>query len=174
MEMERAMSDVIVILGVAALIGWVIVRQLRGEPLRAKRVVVLPAVLAGYAIVSLNGQHGVGIADVCCLAASAAMAGLIGAGQGLVMRLENRNGGLWGQLPGRGLWLWAALLASRILVTVVAVAIGAHVATSTDSIILALGINRLAQAGVIGLRAMAAGIPFAPEQDRHNGRFGEV
>jgi hypothetical protein len=168
------MSDVIVILGVAALIGWVIVRQMRGEALRARRVLLLPAVLVGYALVTLSGEHGVGIADVSCLALSAVLALVIGAGQGFVMRLENRDGGLWGQLPRRGLWLWAALIASRVLVTVIAVAIGAHVATSTDSIILALGINRLAQAGVITLRAMAAGIPFAPEQDHHHGRFGQA
>lgn len=168
------MSDVIVILGVAAVIGWVIVRQLRGEPLRARRVVVLPAALVGYAVLSLSGEHGVGIADVFCLGASGVLALLIGVGQGLVMHLENQDGGLWGQLPRRGLWLWAALVASRVLVTAMALAIGAHAATSTDSIILALGINRLAQAGVISLRAMVAGIPFAPEQDRRHGHFGEV
>ena len=40
------MSEVIRVLAVVAVIGYVIGRQLMGEPLRGKRVVVLPVILA--------------------------------------------------------------------------------------------------------------------------------
>ncbi|HZY75482.1 MAG TPA: hypothetical protein VFE40_04120 [Jatrophihabitantaceae bacterium] len=42
---------------------------------------------------------------------------------------------------------------------------GAQVAASTSTILLLLGINRLAQAAVVLPRALAADIPFAPEKD---------
>lgn len=41
----------------------------------------------------------------------------------------------------------------------------AHVAASSATILLMLGINRLGQAAVVVPRALAAGIPFAPEKD---------
>jgi hypothetical protein len=81
------------------------------------------------------------------------------------MRLESRDGALWGQLPLKGLWLWALLIGTRLLVSGVADVAGAHVAASTSTILLLLGINRLAQAAVVLPRALAADIPFAPEKD---------
>jgi hypothetical protein len=162
---EKAVSTVLTVAAVVAVIIYVISRQLKGEPLRAKRVLVLPAVLAVVGLVDLNGSKGVNGADIACIAASALMAAGIGAAQGARMRLEHRDGGLWGQMPVRSLWLWGALILSRLAVAVVAVPLGAHLASSTGSILLVLGLNRLAQALVITLRATAAGIPFAAEKD---------
>jgi hypothetical protein len=49
--------------------------------------------------------------------------------------------------------------------TVLAGALGAHVAASSAPIVLLLGVNRLGQAAVITRRALASGIPFAREKD---------
>jgi hypothetical protein len=140
---------VLAVAAVVAVIIYVIGRQLRGEPLRAKRVLVLPAVLAVVGLVDLSGSKGVNAADIVCIIASALMATGIGVAQGAKMRLELRDGGLWDQMPVRSLWLWGALILSRVAVTVVAVPLGAHIASSTGSILLVLGLNRLAQAAVI-------------------------
>lgn len=51
---------------------------------------------------------------------------------------------------------WLEVLAART---------GAHVAASTTLLLFTLGLNRLGQAAVIVLRAIRAGIPFAPEKD---------
>jgi hypothetical protein len=154
------------VLAVIAIVGFVIGRQLMGEPLRGKRVVLLPAVLIviGFADLTSDGRHPQA-ADVLCLVISAVIAAGIGAGQGSVLRLESRNGALWGQMPLRGLWLWIALVASRVVMTLVASGLHAHLAASTAGIVLILGVNRLAQAAVVFPRALAAGIPFAPERD---------
>ena len=80
-------------------------------------------------------------------------------------RLERRDGYLWAQLPKRGLWLWGGLIVSRLVITGIAHAAGAHVAAGTAAILLMLGLNRAAQALVVVPRAIAAGIPFAPEKD---------
>ncbi|MFI1097405.1 hypothetical protein [Streptomyces sp. NPDC020917] len=156
------MIDILAVIAVAAL---VIGRQLMGEPLRGRRVLVLPAVLAVVGVTRLRGHGAVTTADLVFLVAGALLAVAIGAGQGAAMRLESRNGGLWGRMPVRGLWWWAALIGTRVGLTALAGAGGAHLAASSAPIVLMLGANRLGQAGVITLRALSSGIPFAPEKD---------
>ncbi len=154
------------VLAVIAIVVYVIGRQLRGEPLRGKRLILLPAILTVIGIVDLGGHHGhVGALDVLFIAISAAVAIAIGLAQGVSMRLESRDGALWGQLPVRALWLWLALIVARVLVMAVAHGTDAHLAAGSAPILMTLGLNRLAQAFVIGARAVAAGIPFAPEKD---------
>jgi hypothetical protein len=159
-------SEVIRVLAVVAIIGYVIGRQLMGEPLRGKRVVLLPVILAVAGVVDL-GKHGrhVEPADVVFLVISGLIAVTIGLLQGRMMRLEARNGALWGQMPVRALWLWALLVGSRLIMTVIALAVGAKVAGSSAPIIMLLGINRLGQAAIVMRHALATGIPFAPEKD---------
>jgi hypothetical protein len=159
------MNTVLIVAAVAVAVVFVIGRQLQGEALRGKRVVLLPAVLTLVALISLAGMRQLGTADIACIALGALIAAVIGVGQGAVMRLESRDGGLWGQLPTRGLWLWGALIGSRLAFVAVAVPLGAHAVWSSDSLLFVLGVNRLAQAAVIASRAVAAGIPFAAERD---------
>lgn len=153
------------VLAVIAIVAYVIGRQLLGEALRGKRVIALPAVLTVIGLTRLGGGHHVRAVDVACLAVSAVIALAIGLGQGAMMRLEERDGALWGRMPARSLLLWAALIASRVTMTVLASALGAHVAASSAPILLLLGVNRLGQAAAITRRALASGIPFATEKD---------
>lgn len=154
------------ILAVIGVIGFVIFRQIQGEPLRGKRTVVLPAILTvvGFSDLRGNGGH-LQPADITCLVVGAIGAAAIGAGFGTMMRLESRNGYLWAQLPVRGLWLWVALVIWRVAAMALAGAMHAHVAASSSTLLFSLGVNRLAQAAVIMLRALAVGVPFAPEKD---------
>ncbi|MBP2319983.1 hypothetical protein JOF56_000368 [Kibdelosporangium banguiense] len=158
--------DVLKIVAVIAIIGYVIARQLLGEPLRGKRLILMPAVLTVIGIVDLgkSTQHLAGV-DIAFIAASAVLAAGVGVWQGTMMRLESREGVLWGQMPARSLWLWAGFIVARIALNLVANGFGAHVAASTAPLLVTLGINRLAQAAVIAPRAFAAGVPFAPEED---------
>jgi hypothetical protein len=152
------------VLAVIAIVGFVIYQQVAGQPLRGKRVVVLPAVVTVIGFLGLRGHH-LGSADIVWLTVGAAGSLLIGLAFGLIMRLESRDGVLWGKMPLRGLWLWVALVAWRVLIMVIAARTGAHVAASTTPLLFTLGLNRLGQAAVIVPRAMLSGIPFAPEKD---------
>ncbi|MBM9508686.1 hypothetical protein [Actinacidiphila acididurans] len=153
-------------LAVIAIAAYVIGRQLFGEALRGKRVILLPAVLAVIGVTRLGGPgRPVEPKDVALLLVSGLIAAAIGLGQGAMMRLSSRDGGLWGRMPLRGLWLWAALVGSRVVVMVLASALGAHVAASSAPILLMLGVNRLGQAAMIVRRAHLAGIPFTREKD---------
>jgi hypothetical protein len=160
------MSAPIEILAAIAVIAYVIGRQLTGEPLRGKRVVVLPVILTVIGAVDLGGsEHPVRPVDAVLLLVGAVVVAAIGLAQGAVMRLERRNGTLWGQMPVASLWLWLALVASRLMLTLLAVGLDAKAASAGSTILLMLGINRLGQAAVIVLRAVTSRIPFAPEKD---------
>jgi hypothetical protein len=156
------MSSIVEIAALVAAVGYVVVTQVRGQSLHAKRLVLLPAVVIVIGLAGLHGMTGVTAADVACITASALIAAAIGCAQGRMTQLQARNGALWGRLPARGLWLWAALVISRVAMMVLAHGIGAEAATSLDSVLLVLGINRLAQAGVIASRATRAGLPLTP------------
>jgi hypothetical protein len=158
--------SVLDVLAAVAVVAYVIGRQLLGEQLRGKRLILLPLVLVVIGATELAGHgHHPGTTDIALIVVGAVVAAGIGAAQGSMMRLEARDGTLWGQMPRRSLLLWLALVLSRVLLDIVASGLGAHVAASTAPIILTLGINRLAQAAVIAPRALAAGIPFAPEKN---------
>ena len=152
------------VLAVIGIIGFIIYQQIAGQLLQGKRMIALPAVVTVIGLVDLRGHH-LGPADIAWLTVGAAGSLLIGLVFGLIMRLESRDGVLWGKMPLRGLWLWVALVAWRALIMVLAAHTGAHVAASTAPLLFTLGLNRLGQAAAIVPRAMRAGIPFAPEKD---------
>lgn len=154
------MSELVSVLVIAGVVVAVIISQVKGVTLTGRRMLVLPAILIGYGVVNLAGMHGVGPVDIACIAVSATIGAVIGLGQGRVMHLESRGGGLWARLPLRGLWWWAALIGARIGMLAVAAALGAKAAGSADAVFLVLGINRLAQSAMIGLRASRAGLPL--------------
>jgi hypothetical protein len=155
------------ILAVIGIIGYVIFRQVQGEPLRGKRAVLLPAVLTVIGFLNLRSGGGAHLAsaDITCLVVGIAGSAAIGLAFGAIMRLDSRGGYLWAQLPLRGLWLWGAMVAWRVVVILLATGLHAHIAASAATLLLSLGVNRLAQAVVIVPRAMAMGVPFAPEKD---------
>jgi hypothetical protein len=154
------------VLAVMAIIGYIIFQQLQGQALRGRRTVLLPAIITVVGFTDLRGSGGrLQSADVLCLAVGAAGSIAIGLGLGAVTRLESRGGALWARLPMSGLWLWGALVAWRGVMYVLADSMHAHVAASAAPLLFTLGLNRLAQAAVIVPRAMAAGVPFAPEKD---------
>jgi hypothetical protein len=158
--------SLLTVLAAIGIIFYVIGQQVVGRPLQGKRLVVLPAVLTVIGIVELTG-HGShpGATDIVLLIVSAVIAIATGLALGAITRLERRDGQLWAQLPKKGLWLWAGLIASRLVLAGIAHGTGAHVAAGSSAILLILGLNRAAQALVVVPRALAAGIPFAPEKD---------
>jgi hypothetical protein len=155
------------ILAVIGIIGFVIFKQVRGEALRGKRAVLLPAILTVIGFTDLHATNGAHLqrADIICITIGAVGSVLIGLAFGAITRLESRGGYLWAQLPMWGLWLWGAMFAWRAVSYVLADAMHAHVAASSSTLLFSLGINRLAQAAVVVPRAMSMGVPFAPEKD---------
>jgi hypothetical protein len=154
-------STSVLVAAIAGVVIYSIYCQVRGQALQGTRTALLPAGLIVFGLVDMAHMPAVGPAAIACIAASAVVAAAIGLAQGAQMSLEEHNGSLWGQLPVKGLWLWAALIISRVAIMVVGHAVGAEAAASLASIIFVLGLNRLAQTGTIAARAVKAGLPIA-------------
>jgi hypothetical protein len=112
-----------------------------------------------------TGGGGLTATDAALIGGGCAINAVIGLCQGRLMRLESRGGYLWGQMPMSVLWWWSAKVASGVVLDAVGYALGAHLATISAVMLLRLGVNRLGQAAVVAPRALATGIPFAPEED---------
>jgi hypothetical protein len=162
-------ETVVVVLGI---MGYSIARQIAGEPLRVKRLIGLPAALTVIGIVDVANSKAQSptVTDVVLIAVGCAINVIIGICQGRLMRLESRDGYLWGQMPVSVLWWWGAKIASGVVLDGIGHVLGAGLATTSAVMLLRLGVNRLAQAAIVAPRAFATGIPFAPESD--NSREG--
>lgn len=152
------------ILAAIVIVIALVARQLRGEALTGRRLMVLPVVLTVIGLALLRDDHP-SVTDVVLLVISALLAVGIGAAQGAMTRLEPRAGVLWARMPAVGLWLWGLFVVTRLGMTVVAHVVDAEVAASSATILLALGINRIGQALVLVPRVMSSGTAFAPERD---------
>lgn len=167
-----SLETLVVVLGIMA---YSIARQIAGEPLRVKRLLGLPAALTVVGIVDVVKTKAPAPThtDIVLIAAGVVVNVVIGLCQGRLMRLESRDGYLWGQMPVRVLWWWGAKITSGVVLDGIGHALGAGLATASAVMLLRLGVNRLAQAAVVAPRALATGIPFAPEADKASNEHGD-
>lgn len=107
-------SPLMIVLAVAA-VGWVLWSRMKGQPLQAKRLLVLPAVLTVLGITDLTGSSAPHLTpkDTGFLAAGAGLAAVLGAARGATIELYPHGGELWQRYrPVIGL-LFVAISVSR-------------------------------------------------------------
>lgn len=143
------------------LVVMIIAQQLRGQRVRASRVIGLPLALTAFGLftISRGTGHVTGV-DEAFLVVDVLLAVGIGLWQGRLIDLQRRaDGHSWLQMTRPGLWLWGALVATRVLVMLLAHAAGATFAASSAPLLLMLGLNRIGQGFVVGRRVLAAKAP---------------
>jgi hypothetical protein len=150
------------VLGVAV-VGVVVVRRVRGEPLNARDLWAAPVVLTCLGVGRFV-QLDPGPAQLGWVVA-ASLAGLaFGLVRGGVVVVFERHGHLW----QRYTWHAFAVAASSALILagfdLVATRLGAH--PEARPVTLAVGVSFLGEALAVTLRAMRLGIPFAPQRTR--------
>ena len=152
----------LVVAGIA-LVMW---RRMQGQPLEAKRMLVLPAVFVVLGISDLTGKNiHHSAADIAFLIAGGALSAVLGAARGATVALFTRDGELWQRYRPVTVALWLALIASKLILTAIASATGASSAAGTNGLLLMLGISLAAETAVTGPRALATGVPFATSSD---------
>jgi hypothetical protein len=163
-------SPLTIVLAVAA-VGYVLWSRMKGQPLKAKRLLLLPAALVVLGIANLTGSSAPHLTpeDAGFLAASAGLAAVLGAARGATIELYPRGGELWQRYRPVTVGLWITLIATKLILTVAAGAVHAS-AGGTSSLLLTLGISLLAEAAIVGPRALSTGLPFATSQDSGHGR----
>ncbi|MFB9236131.1 hypothetical protein ACFFWC_11320 [Plantactinospora siamensis] len=154
-------------------IGYVMVRRLAGEPLTSRRIAVLPLILTLVGASNVAGAaHHLSALDAAALAAEILLAVLAGVARGSTVRVYARDGHLWYRYTALTIAIWLVLLALRLGVGWAARSAGADAAVLSAALLLMLGLSLLGEGAVIGRRALATGVPFAPRSARRLARAG--
>lgn len=147
---------------ILALIAFMVWRRMVGQPLRAARLIVLPAVAVILGLQELAGSsiH----ASVIAVLAIGALTGIAtGAARGATVGIYERDGYLWYRYRPLTVVIWLVLIPLRIGMVLAATAAGVTLPT-TGSLLVVLGVSFLAESGVIALRASRTGVPYAPSR----------
>ncbi len=139
-----------------ALIGWVLARRVRGQPLRAPRqLFVLPVVLIvlGYGDVTRGVTKPV---DVTVAAIGAIVSLALGLLRGRADTLSVREGVAFMQWSGRSLALFGITIATKLVLDLAGIAAGGTAAAAGKSLVLTFGLTLLGEAVVLWLRSGGA------------------
>jgi hypothetical protein len=165
-------SPLTVVVAIVA-VTYILWSRTQGRLFNLRRMVLLPAVLIVIGITGLTGSAAVhfGPKDVAFLVASVGISAVLGAVRGGTIELFSRQGALWQRYTRWTVLLWIALIVTRLVMIGVASSAGASAGGGTNSLLLTLGISLLAEAGVVGTRALSATassatVLAAPDRDR--------
>jgi hypothetical protein len=151
----------------AALVLFIIYRQLIRRPIEARQLVVLPVVLAALGLINLNHEPPTASAAVVALVASLVSAVVFGLARGFSTRVWQDAGGVLRQGTPVTLALWIVGIALRIGIGALAHRAGVAQSVTVGELPLFLGVTLAAQNLVIWMRAQALGMsPRISSQDR--------
>lgn len=148
-----------------AAIAYVLFRRLAGEPLEGRRLVVLPLVLLVLGATQVDGMHVTPL-DVTLLVVGGAVGVVLGVLRGLTVQVYAKNGHLWYRYRAITIVVWLASLLLRLGQIVAGHALGADTKVMSAALLPVLALSLLAEALVVGKRALATGVPFAPQGSR--------
>src|SRR3954466_4337217 len=153
------MSAVEVVL-IAAAIIFVIGRRLIGEPLQAKRLLLMPVLLGAWGCTQLGSLSP---AEIAVLVAEGIIALGLGAARGITIAVYEQGGHLWYRYRPVTIAVWVATIGVRIAMVLGASAIGVHLPTS-GALLLTFAVSLAGEAAVVAVRAQRLGVPFAPDR----------
>lgn len=146
---------------VLAVVGYVIVRRLSGEPLNARELFGPPVILTAPGGYQLTTAAGLTAADYAWAVGGVAIGVGFGALRGSTVRLFVKDGVLWQRYTGRTFVVWIGSLVASGGFALLAKVAGMH--PQARPIVLSIGIGLLGEMAVTGLRALASGHRFAPD-----------
>ena len=157
-------SPVTILLGVAA-VGYVLWSRLRGQPLNARRLLVLPVVLTVIGVADLTGSSAPRLSgtDVGFLAAGVAISVVLGVARGATIELYPNGGELWQRYRPVTVVAWATLVVAKLALAGIPSLAVASAGAETRGLLLSLGASLIAEAAVVGPRALSTGLPFASD-----------
>ena len=153
------LAQIVLILALMAFMIW---RRMAGQPLRAGRLILLPAVAVVLGLQELPGIT-FSAATIGVLAVEGLTAVATGAARGATVGIYERDGHLWYRYRPLTVLIWLVIIPLRIGMVVAATAAGVSLPT-TGSLLVVLGFSFLAESGVIALRASRTGVPYAPSR----------
>jgi membrane protein CcdC involved in cytochrome C biogenesis len=158
------MNNAVWIVVAAAVLVVVIGRRLAGEPVQAKRVAVLPLILAVVGLYQVAQAPHLSAFDIGVVAVEGLVAVGLGVVRGSTIRVYVRDGHLWQKYtwPTVGVWIGSILV--RFGMVGGAVLLGADRSVMQTAVLLTLGLTFAGEGAMIALRGRALGAPYAPSR----------
>jgi hypothetical protein len=148
------MSGPVEIVLILAAVGYLLVRRMMGEPVQAKRMLILPVVLTLIGLSDVSGQARTPL-SLLFVVATAAISIAIGALRGVSVRISERDGLAFVRYTGVTVVLWVVNLAIKFGANLVLGAIDPKDAGAvSNSLLLTLGLGILAEGLVVLYRAL--------------------
>jgi hypothetical protein len=159
----------------AALIAFILYRRITGRPVTSvKQLFLLPVILTVVGYQDLAHAQVAGIDQVVGIAGAAMSLGF-GALRGWCNKISLRNGLPWVRWGAASVGVLAANVVAKLALDAAGVAAGGSTSGVTSSLLLAVGLMLVGEAGVVFLRLQATGMvraagPMAgtTRHDRHN------
>jgi hypothetical protein len=148
------MSGPVEIVLILTAVGYLLVRRMMGEPVQAKRMLILPVVLTLIGLSDVSGQARTPL-SLLFVVATAAISIAIGALRGVSVRISERDGLAFVRYTGVTVVLWVVNLAIKFGANLVLGAIDPKDAGAvSNSLLLTLGLGILAEGLVVLYRAL--------------------
>ena len=160
------MNNVVWIVVAAAILVLVIGRRLAGEPVQAKRVAVLPLILAVAGLYQVAQAPRLSAFDIGAVAVEGLVAVGLGLVRGSTIRVYVRDGHLWQKYTWATIGVWIGSILVRFGMVGGAVLLGADRSVMQTAVLLTLGLTFAGEGATIALRGRALGAPYAPSGSR--------
>jgi hypothetical protein len=159
--------NMIQVLVIIALVGWMLLRRIMGQPLRQRRLVLLPLLMLAWGASGLLDAH-LSSADVGLLAGQLVIAVGIGAVRGATIDVFVRDGVLWMRYRWTTIALWVVSALIRVGLIAGASALGSGL-DGGGTLMIGVAASLLGESMIIASRGHATGAPFAPARASRRG-----
>jgi hypothetical protein len=163
------MSGIVEIVIIIAVVVYMLISRMMGQPAQAKRMLLLPAILTVVGVTQLSGVNSA--TSVLFLVATAAISVVLGAARGFSVRISLRDGVAFVRYTGLTVALWVLNIAVKFGANFALGAIvGKAAGGASNSIMVTIGLGLLVEGLVVLYRAMRADHPVIWSQDRDGQR----
>jgi hypothetical protein len=135
---------------IAAAVVWILAKQVRREPVKARLLVLVPLLLGWFGLRAVPGSFWHSTADVALFGIGAAVSVGLGLIRGRTIRVWREPDGTWWRQGSRTtLMLWGALLAARVALAAVDHVTGHPEASNAGVILCSLALSFAGQNVVV-------------------------
>lgn len=147
------MSDPIELILIIALIAYILIRRLAGQPAQGKKLLILPAIIMVIGIASLS--HTWSPFAISFLVATTGVSFIIGILRGVSIKLFGKDGVVWMRYTATTVVLWVANIAIKIAAAITIATINPVAAHQESSgLLISLGMGVLMEGVVVALKAV--------------------
>jgi hypothetical protein len=145
---------------IAAVVVYVVGGRMVGQPLRVRRLVVIPAIVTLFGLAQLSHVDESG---VLALVIGSVLGFGLGIARGVTIHVYEKAGHVWFRYRWATLAVWAVTIAARVAMVFGMRQFGVD-QLNLGGILVMFGLSLFGEAAVVATRAQRLGVPYAPDR----------